>query len=196
MRCVYKITNKLNGLFYIGSTTRFKKRCSQWRDYTSNTNSLVKKDILKYGRDNFSIEPIEIFSNNVQSKEIKAKELEYIHALNPYYNSIGKPRSEETKRKLSLAIIGKKLSDEIRAKIREGQRLARIKRPQTNKGHLKYVILVEENKIIHGIKNVAKYFNVHSSSVTKAIKRKGTVKKVHVEFWNVETNRDECNGVG
>ena len=100
MKCVYKITNVLNGKFYIGSTTRFKKRVQQWRDYTSNVNSAVKKDILRYGRDNFTIEPIEIFPEETSKQEIAAKELDFIHKLQPEYNTIGKPRPMETREKL------------------------------------------------------------------------------------------------
>lgn len=181
MKCVYKITNKITAAFYIGSTIRFKKRRQQWRDYTSNTNSAVKKDILKYGRDNFSIEPIEIFQDDTPKNVISARELELIHELNPVYNSTGKPRSESTKRKLSQALKGRK-NPQSGEKIRAGLLKRHETIPQTNQGHLKDVLIVETGEVIHGVKNVGIKLSVHPATVTKAIKRKGTVKGYHVQL--------------
>ena len=181
MKCVYKITNNITGDFYIGSTTRFKKRCHQWRDYTSNTDSAVKKDILKYGRVNFSIEPIEIFQDDAQKKTIAARELELIHELNPAYNTLGKPRPESTKRKLSQALKGRK-NTESGAKIRAALLKRHETIPQTNEGLLKEVLIMETGEIVRGVKNVGIKLGVHPSSVTKAIKRNGTVKGYHVRL--------------
>ena len=83
MQCVYIITNLINGKFYIGSTNRFKKRRHQWRDFSSIPHSAVKKDILKYGRDNFLMEPIAVFPSGIGIEELHPKELEYIPRLNP-----------------------------------------------------------------------------------------------------------------
>lgn len=182
MRCVYKITNKLNNKFYIGSTTQFKKRYFRWRDFTSNTDSKIKQAMFEYGRDNFVIEPIEIFSDYVDRKEILARELEYIHKLNPYYNTIGKPRSAETKRKLSDSLTGKKQDKESVKKRSDSLKERFAIQPRNSESWLKDVLVVEENKIIHGVKNAASYFMVHPSTITKAIKRQGTVKGVHVKL--------------
>lgn len=196
MKCVYKITNLLNGKIYIGSTTRFEARRRQWRDYTSNTDSAVKKDILKYGRDNFKIEPIQIFPDDATPQELHAKELELIHSLKPDYNTLGKPRPASTREKLSKAIMGRTLPSSTREKIRRGQLKRHETIPQTNAGHLKDVLIVETGEVLHGVKTVAEKLNVHPSTVTKAIKRGGTVKGFHVRLWSVETNCDECSSVG
>ena len=179
MQCVYKITNLINGKFYIGSTNRFKKRRQQWRDFSSNTDSAVKKDILKYGRDNFLMEPIAVFPSGIGIEELHAKELEYIHRLNPEYNTIGKPRPAST-----------------RLKISESQRKRHELIPQTNAGHLKDVLIVETGETIHGVKNAAKRLDASASTVTHAIKRRGTVKGFHVCLTSVETMGDECSPVG
>lgn len=180
MRCVYKITNNLNGKFYIGSTTRYKKRVGQWRDYTSNVNSPVKKDILKYGRDNFSFKPMKIYPDDTPKKILAAEELRLIHELNPEYNVIGKARPETTRKKLSLALKGKTMSDEMKAKVRAGILKHNALFPQTNAGHLKDVLLIELGKTFHGVKAAAEFLEVHPSSVTKAIKRNGKVQGYHV----------------
>lgn len=182
MKCVYKITNVLNGKFYIGGTTRFKKRVQQWRDYTSNINSAVKKDILRYGRDNFTIEPIEIFPEEASKQEIAAKELEFIHKLQPEYNTLGKPRPMGTREKLSKALFGRKVPPEVVRKISIGQRERHKVFPQTNAGHLKKALIIETGEVVIGIKNVAIRLGVSASTVTKAVKRNGTVKGYHVRL--------------
>ena len=197
MKCVYKITNLLDGRFYIGSTTNFKKRRHRWRDYTSNTDSPIKKDILEYGRDNFLIEPIEIFPEDATRQDVAARELELIHELNPEYNVIGKPRPESTRRKLSAAILGKKMPPEVGQKISRGLKERHKIIPQTNEGHLKDVLIVETGEVIHGVKNAAKRLGVTPYSVTKGIKRKWRVKGFHVCLLrSVETSCDECSSVG
>lgn len=196
MQCVYKITNLINGKFYIGSTNRFKKRRQQWRDFSSNTDSAVKKDILKYGRDNFIMEPIAVFPSGIGIEELHAKELEYIHRLNPEYNTIGKPRPASTRLKLAKAQKGKKMPDWIGRKISESQRKRHELIPQTNAGHLKDVLIVETGETIHGVKNAAKRLGASASTVTHAIKRRGTVKGFHVCLTSVETMGDECSPVG
>ena len=181
MKCVYKITNKITGDFYIGSTIRFEKRRCQWRDFSSNTDSAVKKAILKYGRENFDFEPIEIFSEDTPKKEISKKELEYIHKLKPTYNTLGKPRPPSTRKKLSEAIKGRKNPEsgpKISAALRERHKTI----PQTNAGHLKDVLIVETQEVIHGVKAVAEKLGVHPATVTRAFKRTGTVKGYHVKL--------------
>lgn len=182
MKCVYKITNVLNGKFYIGGTTRFEKRVQQWRDYTSNVNSAVKKDILRYGRDNFTIEPIEIFPEETSKQEIAAKELDFIHKLQPEYNTIGKPRTMETRGKLSKALAGRKMPPEVGKKISVGQKVRHKIFPQTNAGHLKKALIIETGEVVIGIKNVAVKLGVNASTVAKAIKRSGTVKGYHIKL--------------
>ena len=59
---IYKITNKENGLIYIGCTIssldkRFKEHLS--RCFTSNYKSKLYNSIKKYGQENFTIELIE-----------------------------------------------------------------------------------------------------------------------------------------
>ena len=58
---IYKITNNLNGKFYIGRSNdierRWKEHCSPTRYKTSNIP--VEYAIHKYGKENFSLEVIE-----------------------------------------------------------------------------------------------------------------------------------------
>jgi hypothetical protein len=197
MKCVYKITNLLDGRFYIGSTTNFKRRYHHWRDYTSNTYAPMKRDILKYGRDNFKIEPIEIFPEGATRQEVAARELELIHELNPEYNVLGKPRPKSTREKLAKAQLGKKMPPEVGRKISASQKERHKTIPQTNEGHLKDVLIIETGEVIHGVKNAEDKLGVSRGSITRALKRNFRVRGFHVCLLrSVETSCDECSSVG
>lgn len=58
---IYKISNKINGKFYIGQRNdierRWKEHCSPTRYKTSNIP--LEWAIYKYGKDNFSLEVLQ-----------------------------------------------------------------------------------------------------------------------------------------
>lgn len=83
---IYKITNNLNGKVYIGQTIqnikeRFYQHCA-----VKCSNDVLKmaihKAILKYGKQNFSIEVIE----EVESENLNEREIYWIKYFNSYKN--------------------------------------------------------------------------------------------------------------
>lgn len=198
MKCVYRITNLINGKFYIGATTDFEHRRRQWRDYTSNTDSPVKKDILKFGRENFLMEPLMIFSEDVSNDVLHKHELTFIHHLHPQYNVIGKSRPARTRKKISASLTGKKQSKAMIAKRKASQAeyFKRTPKGCINQGHLKDVLIVEDGIVIHGVKNAAGYLCTRAESVSRAIKKGTTIHGRHILLWSVETSCDECSSVG
>jgi group I intron endonuclease len=120
MNCgLYKIKNKVNSKFYIGSSNNIKRR---WKEGHLNKLKKNKHDNQhlqnawnKYGEDNFSLEIYKSCEPNSLIKE-EQKELD-VWVGNPLcYNirrdakcptAIGEHRSEEIKRKLSLSQKGK-----------------------------------------------------------------------------------------
>ena len=82
----YRITNRITGDFYIGSSKNVKRRLaehkcpSRWKQYKNNPMYL---DMQKYGTDKFEFEILE----EVEEDKLKEKEQEFIEALNPTYNS-------------------------------------------------------------------------------------------------------------
>jgi len=78
---IYKITNKVNGKFYIGKTTktidqRFKGHFYKHKD----GNTYLYKSMRKYGFDMFQIEMIE------QTDDLNVRERFWISQLKPHYN--------------------------------------------------------------------------------------------------------------
>lgn len=113
---IYKITNKLNGDFYVGKTEKTIERRFGEHLWCARKG---KKDhfhraIAKYGADNFIVECIDAV-DDCTSEELCKKEIEWIAKLHPYYNmTIGGEgtaglrykRSDETKAKMSKSKKG------------------------------------------------------------------------------------------
>lgn len=112
--CVYKITSKINGKFYIGSSIHFDRRIKDhFRSLKSNshTNTKLQNHCNKYGIDDFEVSIIEIIEFRV---DLIPREQFYLDTLTPFFNiyksansPAGTPRSEEVKLKMSMARKGK-----------------------------------------------------------------------------------------
>ena len=98
---VYKITNKITGEFYIGSSKNIESR---WANHKSPSvwelypNVKLYKAMAQYGKDKFTIEVIE------ETDNLKEREQYYIEQLSPTYNGryadgIDTERRKETTRR-------------------------------------------------------------------------------------------------
>lgn len=118
---IYKITNKLNGDFYIGKTvSNLNKR---WRSHIYTYEFKLKNNyklnylysaFQYYGLENFEISLVE--SDIVDKFLLSEKEIIYISKLKPKYNITkggdgcgipGRKKSEEHKKKISESKKGK-----------------------------------------------------------------------------------------
>ena len=126
---IYKITNKVNGKIYIGSSidikSRWRKHQSQLR-HNKHGNSHLQRAWNKYGEENFTFETLEY----VQDKyKLILCEQKWFDKEKPYeatigYNicptagsSLGVKHTDEMKAKVSKAVKGRKLSTEARKNI-------------------------------------------------------------------------------
>ena len=144
--CIYTITNKINGKFYLGKTNNFLYRMSKHKYTLRNKihiNEHLQRAWDKYGEDNFIFEVLEEYdAKHLISMEHywcnlldafnynRAYNIRPTHPFSKGTNSIemrqkvkkaltGKKLSEEHKLKLSLAKKGKKLSDKTKQKMSE-----------------------------------------------------------------------------
>lgn len=111
---VYKITNKVNGKFYIGSAVDLKEREHEhFRRLSNNThcNVLLQNSFNKYEKESFIFEVLE-FCNK---KDLIIKEQYYLDTLNPVFNickiagnKLGVKHKEESKEKLRRTLKLKK----------------------------------------------------------------------------------------
>lgn len=156
---IYKITNKITNLSYIGCTTRTIK----WRfnkhaeSYGENCSYLLKKDMRTLGRDSFFVDELEKI--NAENKDqllnkLYERERYFIKKFDTYNNGYnqsigglglkGYKQSQEQKEKLRIANTGKRRTDDVKKKLSE-----------SHKG--KYSPLTIEKARIHNSKKVNCY---------------------------------------
>lgn len=83
---IYKITNVINGDFYIGKTTKTIQERFKSHLYEASYNrkkTYLYKAIRRYGEDNFTIKVIEC---QVDPSELDNRERYWIEKLKPHYN--------------------------------------------------------------------------------------------------------------
>lgn len=130
-RCgVYCIKNKVNDKIYIGSSrnmyTRIRRHVNDLRR-NAHQNNHLQRSYLKYGEENFQVCILGCccFENVVISEQYYMSMLNSTD-INFGYNIVPKAdssaMSEETKRKISVAHTGKKLSEEVKKKMSESRK--------------------------------------------------------------------------
>lgn len=92
---IYKITNKLNGLSYIGQTGDVFER---WRQHCARKNRTLGIAIEKDGIENFTFEILEK-TNSDLANERECFWIEYYKSYPEGYNSNAGPVSKEKKKK-------------------------------------------------------------------------------------------------
>jgi len=86
---IYKITNKINGLCYIGLDTNSIEKNSRWKTHIresnrSNSKSKISQTIKNVGIENFTYEILELCDKSI--KDLIMKEIYYIEKYNSYCN--------------------------------------------------------------------------------------------------------------
>lgn len=132
---IYKVTNLVNGKIYIGQSVDPIRRIKQHIDVRSKQGYLLNYAVKKYGVENFLFEVIRSEIPIEQINEIEIQCIREHNCKRPYgYNltnggegTKGYAHSQETRKKMSQAQFGKKLSDETKNKLRTfnvGKRLS------------------------------------------------------------------------
>jgi group I intron endonuclease len=192
---IYKITNKENGLIYVGCTINpLEKRFYEhlYRCFNTDYKSKLYNSIKKYGANNFMIELIEECDLNV----IYETEKKYIKELDSYHNglnstfggegTLGYVHSSEIRRKIS---INTKNGNSHKGKTYEelyGDRAQEEKNKRKNGA--KWDNISEEKRIerINNIRNATRKNSKYGEDLIKEIKeklKKGTkIKELSKEY--------------
>lgn len=153
MGCVYQAQNMINGKVYIGKTIgSLKNRIASHHSLMRNgSNYYFYQAMRKYGKDNFKW--TELFQSD-DEKQLSEKEIMFIKSLGtlkPFgYNlseggegQKGYHHTDEAKRKIGLAGIGRQKTAEGRERIRQsklGVPLSKEHREKLKKARAKRVI--------------------------------------------------------
>jgi group I intron endonuclease len=190
---IYFITNKVNNKIYIGKTV---SPVIRWKSHKSiakqgklkypNKYFAIHAAIAKYGLDNFIFEIIENYPDNQSTNEAEIFWISYLKWLGAtLYNetsggdgaSPGIPFTEEHKKKISLAHIGKKVSEETRINISKARKLKSVLVGEKN---IKSKISEEDVKSIiimyktgnYTCRQLSKIYSITSGTINKIINRK------------------------
>lgn len=97
---IYLIENKVTGQKYIGQSVDIERRWMEHKTPKAVGNDKLHSDMKRYGLENFSFTVLE----ECRPEELQEKELSFIRNTQPYYNTIGKALSEETKERVSKGV--------------------------------------------------------------------------------------------
>lgn len=199
---VYKIINKINGDFYIGSCDRcfkerFKEHCRYYEMYKEGKRNNLHPKLWnaydKYGIENFSIDIVEVLSGKT-SKEILEREEFFIHDLNPRYNislyptcggkpNLGKKLDQEWKRKIGEKSKQYKHSEETLKKVSENNKKGAVKLKMIN-------INTKEELNFNSWVDASKYFDLKSSSsLQNSYKKSGQWKGWIIEKLSTQAKK-------
>ncbi len=191
MTGIYSITNKKTNQSYIGQSVNIERRFEEHRLKASKQNTKLSKDIYRFGIDNFELNIIEECSKS----ELNAKELYHIKKIKPYYNTIGKPVSEKTKKLISIKtkewwnsldtskqnkiinnnLTGPKIGHEVKAETRDKIRKKLESRDST------MCMILETGMVFTKVMFLEKYLGASTGTVAAYMKGKiKTVKGFHV----------------
>jgi group I intron endonuclease len=132
---IYKVTNKLNGKFYIG-----KHQTTKVNDAYYGSGKAIKEAIQKYGVENFDKEVLYVFDNE-DDMNLKEKELiteEFVNRNDTYNLGVGgeggahfkgKTHSPETIEQIKQKRAKQTFSSETRRKISEANKGRTVSEP-------------------------------------------------------------------
>ena len=110
---IYLITNKINGIQYVGQTIRTLE--IRWKEHCSNRMDSIRlsRAINKYGEKSFSKEIVGIFDNEEDLNNAEEYFIEWYNSLSPNgYNlhtgGNNHKISEETRKRMSKSKMGEK----------------------------------------------------------------------------------------
>ena len=183
MGSIYQITNKCNGLIYIGQTNNFKRRRKEYKNKAKHepvgrAKYKIMEEIYKYGFDNFIFNIIE---DNVNECDLNEREIYWIETTNARIPTIGYNSKEGG--------IGGELISESKIKMSESSKTFRHSEEEKIK-RSKAILVFHNDKLTYyqSAKKYSDIINKSRSVVTAAIKRGVCLNNSYL-FYNDEDLR-------
>jgi len=213
MYYVYRLLNKANQKSYIGITSRTVKE--RWLEHVSRIksgrNSRIYAALRKYGQDGFEVITLEETSSE---DEVRKLEEDYIKLYDSYSNGYNCNYggcgtlcfSDEIRKKISKAQIGKVISLETRKKMSEAKlgdtRCAKHFGEHTSKGgknpRSKYFLIGLPDgteKAIQGIREFCRDNNLQYAKLSSKGKTKGfSILRRFIDYPEMEYTQVSGNG--
>lgn len=187
---VYKITNKVNNKIYIGITNQGAGVRYLHHLYEARSGSPfpIHNAIRKYGKDNFTLEIIELCGTSEILKEREKYWIAFYNSTdrNIGYNmteggdgTFGRRHSEETKEKIRQKALGRKHSEEAKKKMSEYRKANyteehRKSIAESNAKRTKPILMYDRNmnliKEYPSLKLAASENNLHKDTVRNIAK--------------------------
>lgn len=205
---IYKITNLVNGKFYIGSSSNLKKRFYEHRRELNlgiHTNKHLQSAWNKYGEENFKFEVIETIDGELtlDNQYLRNIETDYIQKLKCYDSSIGYnfipggigtlnlPCSEEKKKKISEANKGRKAwNKDIPMSEEQKELLKKVNRKKRGKAIDVFTTTGKFIETLDSVKAVVEKYGVAKNTITDSCRNRRTPKKYIFKYHNQEENTD------
>ncbi len=214
---VYKITNMINGKCYVGQTVQSLH--SRWKNHCNSSScTALRSAIDKYGKENFLMETLEECSDLDtlnEREEFWIKDLKTISPGGYNLKTGGKNSrpSEETKKKMSTSQIGRKLTEEHKAKLSRAK-LGKKRKPHTedtkkkmsdwhkknshmigkteSKHHnAKKIYCYETDQVFNSIIEASRELVIHRNSITNFLS--GLTKSTRQGYTFKYVNEEVCH---
>lgn len=145
---IYMLKNIITGDFYIGQSIHMahRKGCHLYELRSHrHANKHLQRAFNKYGEENFVFEVLQC----CEESRLTEYEQAFVNIWKPRYNMCkecvrGMRHSDETKRKISMALTGKKLPKEQCRKISE----ANMGKHSLSEDHLAKLVAINTGKIV------------------------------------------------
>ena len=184
---IYKIEN-IKGNIYIGQTFYPIKRKSRYKTLQCKGQYHIYNSIKCYGWENHSWEIIEVI-NNCDQNLLNEREIYWIKFYDSFINGMNlqpggryKPKTKETKQRMSESRIGKKASEETKKKMSESHKKRLFENPYGKEHYLKigsyqkkkieaYFFYTNEFiGIFDSIKECCAYLNISNKHISGVLK--------------------------
>lgn len=166
---IYKIINKINGKYYIGSSKDIEHR---WVDHirelrkNNHHNDYLQHAWNKYGESSFDFIILEYVEKNqlliIEQKYLTELKTQQNECYNLNFDAYGGEISDYSKQKIRKSKLGKKLSDEVRKKLSDSHKGIRLsdKSKEKLRNFNKGKKLTEEHKRKIGVSNFGKKYSL------------------------------------